>query len=71
MSPSWRAPAMFWSGHARRSARQPVSKRCRVVGDITTAEGRQAALAACPAPDILLNNADGPLPGDFRNWTRD
>jgi len=42
-----------------------------VVGDITTAEGRQAALAACPAPDILLNNADGPLPGDFRTWTRE
>lgn len=42
-----------------------------VVGDITTAAGRQAAIAACPAPDILLNNADGPVPGDFRNWTRD
>jgi 3-oxoacyl-[acyl-carrier protein] reductase len=42
-----------------------------VVGDITTAQGRSAALAACPAPDILLNNADGPLPGDFRDWSRD
>jgi 3-oxoacyl-[acyl-carrier protein] reductase len=42
-----------------------------VVGDITTAEGRKAALAACPAPDILLNNADGPVPGDFRTWTRE
>ena len=42
-----------------------------VVGDITTAQGRADALAACPAPDILLNNADGPLPGDFRTWTRD
>src|SRR6266513_2211869 len=42
-----------------------------VVGDITTKEGRSAALAACPAPDILLNNADGPLPGDFRDWSRD
>jgi 3-oxoacyl-[acyl-carrier protein] reductase len=41
-----------------------------VVGDITKAEGRQAAISACPAPDILLNNADGPVPGDFRNWTR-
>ena len=29
-----------------------------------------AALAACPAPDILLNNAGGCPPGDFRNWTR-
>lgn len=41
-----------------------------VVGDITTAQGRADALAACPAPDILLNNSDGPLPGDFRTWTR-
>src|SRR5215471_12462688 len=42
-----------------------------VAGDITTAQGRSAALAACPEPDILLNNADGPLPGDFRHWSRD
>ena len=42
-----------------------------VAGDITTAQGRSAALAACPQPDILLNNADGPLPGDFRAWSRD
>ena len=42
-----------------------------VVGDITTQQGRSAAVAACPQPDILLNNADGPLPGDFRAWSRD
>jgi 3-oxoacyl-[acyl-carrier protein] reductase len=42
-----------------------------VVGDITTEEGRAAALDACPEPDILLNNADGPMPGDFRKWTRE
>jgi 3-oxoacyl-[acyl-carrier protein] reductase len=42
-----------------------------VVGDITTARGRDDALAACPEPDILLNNADGPVPGDFRGWSRD
>jgi 3-oxoacyl-[acyl-carrier protein] reductase len=42
-----------------------------VVGDVATPQGRQAALAACPAPDILVNNADGRLPGDFRTWTRD
>jgi 3-oxoacyl-[acyl-carrier protein] reductase len=41
-----------------------------VAGDITTQAGRSAALAACPAPDILLNNADGPKPGDFRDWSR-
>lgn len=37
-------------------------------GDITTAEGQAAALAACPEPDILINNAGGPPPGDFREW---
>ncbi len=39
-----------------------------VAGDITTPEGRAAALAACPEPDILVNNAGGPPPGDFREW---
>jgi 3-oxoacyl-[acyl-carrier protein] reductase len=42
-----------------------------VVGDITTAEGREAALKAAGAPDILVNNAGGPPPGDFREWDRD
>jgi 3-oxoacyl-[acyl-carrier protein] reductase len=39
-----------------------------MAADITTEEGRQAALHACPAPDILINNAGGPPPGDFRDW---
>ncbi|MGH8745503.1 MAG: SDR family oxidoreductase [Burkholderiales bacterium] len=42
-----------------------------VAGDITTPEGRAAALAACSQPDILVNNAGGPPPGDFLNWGRD
>ena len=42
-----------------------------VVGDITTAAGREAALKACPSPDILVNNAGGPPPGDFRAWERE
>ncbi len=42
-----------------------------VAGDITTAPGRAAALAACPRGDILVNNAGGPPPGDFRDWDRD
>ena len=42
-----------------------------VAGDITTVEGRAAALAACPQVDILINNAGGPPPGDFRDWDRD
>ena len=42
-----------------------------VAGDITTPEGRAAALAAGPQVDILINNAGGPPPGDFRAWDRD
>jgi 3-oxoacyl-[acyl-carrier protein] reductase len=42
-----------------------------VAGDITSVEGRAAALAACPQVDILVNNAGGPPPGDFRDWDRD
>lgn len=42
-----------------------------VACDITTTDGRAKALAACPQPDILINNAGGPPPGDFRNWNRD
>ncbi|EJN09551.1 SDR family oxidoreductase [Herbaspirillum sp. YR522] len=42
-----------------------------VVGDITTVEGRALALAACPQPDILVTNAGGPKPGDFREWSRE
>jgi 3-oxoacyl-[acyl-carrier protein] reductase len=41
-----------------------------VVGDIASPEGRAAALAACPQVDILINNAGGPPPGDFRDWDR-
>ena len=42
-----------------------------IAGDITTEEGRAAALQACASPDILVNNAGGPPPGDFRNWDRE
>jgi 3-oxoacyl-[acyl-carrier protein] reductase len=41
-----------------------------VACDITTPEGRAKALAACPQPDILVTNAGGPPPGDFRDWDR-
>jgi 3-oxoacyl-[acyl-carrier protein] reductase len=47
------------------------AKVTAVAGDITSEAGRTAALAACPAPDILVNNNGGPPAGDFRNWDRD
>lgn len=42
-----------------------------VAADVTTVQGRAIVLEACPAPDILVTNAAGPKPGDFRQWTCD
>jgi 3-oxoacyl-[acyl-carrier protein] reductase len=56
---------------AEEIRRETGAKVTTVVGDIATEAGRQAALAACPEPDILINNAGGPPPGDFRDWDRD
>ena len=46
-----------------------------VVADITTPEGRAAALSAPGGPDgafdIVVTNAGGPPPGDFRGWDRE
>jgi len=42
-----------------------------VAADITSEEGRREVLAAAPNPDILINNAGGPPPGDFRKVERD
>jgi 3-oxoacyl-[acyl-carrier protein] reductase len=42
-----------------------------VAADVTTDEGRARILAACPQPDILITNAGGPKPGNFREWSRD
>ena len=52
-------------------ALNPAVQVLAVAGDITTAAGRAAALAAAPQIDILVNNAGGPPPGDFRDWDRD
>ncbi len=42
-----------------------------VMADVTTADGRARILAAHPAFDIVVTNAGGPPPGDFRHWDRD
>jgi 3-oxoacyl-[acyl-carrier protein] reductase len=41
-----------------------------VAADVATPEGQQALLAACPQPDILINNNAGPPLRDFRELTR-
>jgi 3-oxoacyl-[acyl-carrier protein] reductase len=65
-------PALRASVDALRAlATAPRQQVIGVVGDVTTPQGRAAALAACPQVDILVNNAGGPPPGDFRDWDRD
>lgn len=41
-----------------------------VAADVATPEGQKALLAACPRPDILVNNNAGPPMRDFRELTR-
>src|SRR5690348_2796335 len=41
-----------------------------VVADVATSEGQKALLAACPQPDILVNNNAGLPPRDFRELNR-
>jgi 3-oxoacyl-[acyl-carrier protein] reductase len=41
-----------------------------IAADFRTAAGRDAALAGCPSPDILVTNAEGFPPGDFRDCAR-
>lgn len=42
-----------------------------VVADVSRREGQDALLAACPEPDILVNNNSGPPLRDFRTLTRE
>ncbi|WP_299018903.1 SDR family oxidoreductase [uncultured Tepidimonas sp.] len=63
---------------ARLRAELPAGATNRVlavVADVTTPEGRAALLSAPGGPgrdvDIVVTNAGGPPPGDFRQWDRD
>jgi len=57
--------------HAAAQIRASSGMRVTTVAcDITTTEGRAAALSACPEPDILVTNAGGPRSGDFRGFSR-
>jgi 3-oxoacyl-[acyl-carrier protein] reductase len=42
-----------------------------VTADVATAEGQKALFAACPEPDIVVNNNAGPPFRDFRDLTRE
>ena len=41
-----------------------------IAADVSTREGQEALLAACPAPDILVNNNGGPPRRDYSELDR-
>jgi 3-oxoacyl-[acyl-carrier protein] reductase len=47
------------------------AKVTAVQADVASPEGQAALFAACPEPDILVNNNAGPPPRDFRELTRE
>ena len=52
---------------AEEIAKESSGKVIPITADINTPEGRENLLAACPDPDILVNNNAGPPFSDFRN----
>ncbi|MBM3396770.1 MAG: SDR family oxidoreductase [Betaproteobacteria bacterium] len=55
---------------ARHISERAGAKVTPVVADIATPEGQRTLLAACPEPDILINNNGGPPFRDFRELDR-
>lgn len=53
---------------AKALRRETGAKVTPVQADIATEDGRATVLAACPAPDILVNNNAGPPPGQLADW---
>jgi 3-oxoacyl-[acyl-carrier protein] reductase len=68
-------------GLGRACAMELARAGCRVVvngaavtvipGDVGDPRVRDALLAACPEPDILVNNNGGPPPAEFEKLTRE
>lgn len=54
-------------GIERLTGRRPAA----VAADLDTAAGRNALLAACAEPDILVTNNAGPAPGTLADWDHD
>ena len=53
------------------AAQAPGVQVVPVAADITTVQGRAAVFAQRADFDIVVTNAGGPPPGDFRHWDRD
>lgn len=61
-------PLQAAAGSLTATATAPVHW---VAADVTTDEGRARIFAAHPVFDIVVTNAGGPPPGDFRSWERE
>ena len=63
------------NGQFEGKNQQTQPKVLFVAADITTEAGRAAAFSVAGGPgkdfDIVVTNAGGPPPGDFRNWERE
>ena len=70
-----RNPEALQAAAQRLQSLAPQVKVLAVAADITTGQGRDAVLSVPGGPgvdfDILVTNAGGPPPGDFRDWDRD
>lgn len=58
-------------GEAAEQLRRHGVEAREVVGSVTDPSVRAALLDAAPQVDILVTNAGGPPPGDFRDWDED
>jgi 3-oxoacyl-[acyl-carrier protein] reductase len=57
-------------GAAAAELKKRGAKVTPVAADVASPEGQKELLAACPEPDILVNNNGGPPPRDFRELDR-
>jgi 3-oxoacyl-[acyl-carrier protein] reductase len=65
------APALEQAAQRLRAGSPAGTQVVPVAADITTPQGRAAVFAVRRDWDILVTNAGGPPPGDFRGWDRD
>ena len=69
-----RGPEALHAAAAQLQACNAQVKVLAVACDITSAEGREAVWSVAGGPgkdfDIVVTNAGGPPPGDFRDWDR-
>jgi 3-oxoacyl-[acyl-carrier protein] reductase len=55
--------------HAAQALRERTGATVSTIqADLNTLEGRERIVAACPDPDILVNNNAGPPPGDWASF---